>query len=150
MTDTAAPGPIVVGIDGSANARRALDVATTLATATDAELVVVHAFGLLTDIGGQRVPLAGHETEVAERLRHEWCAHLDDVEGLRWQARFEFGPPSDVLLRVADATDPSFLVVGSRGVEDRPERLLGSTSHRVVHHADGPVVVVPPVAGPTG
>lgn len=139
-------GPVVVGIDGSSNARRALDVATELATSFDTELIVVHALGLLTQIGGQSVPLAGHESEVADRLERDWCGHLQSVPDLRWRVACEFGPPADVVLRVARAEHPAFLVVGSRGLEDRPERLLGSTSHRVVHHADCPVVVVPPAA----
>lgn len=143
-TSSSFDGPIIAALDGSANARHALDVAAAMAKALGTELVVVHALGMLTEIDGEHVPLAGHESEVAERLETEWCAHLQEDPSLRWRVQCEFGPPSDVILRVAAADDPSFVVVGSRGLADRPERLLGSTSHRVVHHADCPVVVVPP------
>lgn len=137
-------GPVIVGIDGSTNAQRALAVAADLARAVDADLAVFHALGLMTVIEGRHVPSEGHRDDIERLLRNEWCRALQGDRTLRWRAEIVYGSPAEVLLSLARDLDASFVVVGSRGVGD--EQALGSTSHHVVHHSDRPVVVVPPVA----
>lgn len=135
-------GPVVVGVDGSSNAQRALAVAADLARAVDADLAVFHALGLMTVIEGRHVPSEGHRDDIERLLRTEWCHALQGDPSLRWRAEIVYGSPADVLLNLGRDLDASFVVVGSRGVGD--EQALGSTSHHVVHHCDRPVVVVPP------
>ncbi len=137
-------GPVVVGIDGSTNAQRALAVAADLARAVDADLAVFHALGLMTVIEGRHVPSEGHRDDIERLLRNEWCSALQGDRTLRWRAEIVYGSPAEVLLSLARDLDASFVVVGSRGVGD--EQALGSTSHHVVHHSDRPVVVVPPAS----
>ena len=48
-------GPVVVGVDGSANSRRALVLAGRHARSTGAELTVVHAVGLTEEIDGREI-----------------------------------------------------------------------------------------------
>ena len=139
----AARGPVVVGVDGSPNAQRALGLAADLARAFDVDLAVFHALGLMTVIEGRHVPSEGHRDDIERLLRTEWCHALQGDPSLRWRAEIVYGNPSDVLLNLGRDLDASFVVVGSRGVGD--EQALGSTSHHVVHHCDRPVVVVPPI-----
>jgi nucleotide-binding universal stress UspA family protein len=136
-------GPVVVGVDGSPNAQRALGLAALLARSVDVDLVVLHALGLMTVIEGRHVPSEGHRGDIERLLRTEWCRVLQGDPELRWRAEIVYGSPANVLLDNARDLDASFVVVGSRGVGD--ELALGSTSHHVVHHCDRPVVVVPPV-----
>ncbi len=121
-------GPVIVGVDGSSNAQRALAMAAEIARRFDLDLAVFHAIGLMTVIDGQHVP--------------SWCAALAGDRDLRWRAELVYGSPADVLMKMGTALDASFVVVGSRGVGD--EQALGSTSQHIVHHCDRPVVVVPP------
>ena len=136
-------GPVIVGVDGSSNAQRALSIAAEIARRFDLDLAVFHAIGLMTVIDGQHVPSEGHRDDLERLLRLEWCAVLAGDRELRWRAELVYGSPADVLMKMGTALDASFVVVGSRGVGD--EQALGSTSHHVVHHCDRPVVVVPPV-----
>jgi nucleotide-binding universal stress UspA family protein len=136
-------GPVVVGVDGSSNAQRALGVAADLARHLDVDLVVLHALGLMTVIEGRHVPSEGHRDDIERLLRTEWCRALQGDPSLRWRAELVYGSPADVLLGQSTDLDASLVVVGSRGVGD--ELALGSTSHHVVHHCDRPVVVVPPL-----
>jgi len=136
-------GPVIVGVDGSSNAQRALSMAAEIARRFDLDLAVFHAIGLMTVIDGQHVPSEGHRDDLERLLRLEWCAVLAGDRELRWRAELVYGSPADVLMKMGTALDASFVVVGSRGVGD--EQALGSTSHHVVHHCDRPVVVVPPV-----
>ena len=135
-------GPVIVGVDGSSNAQRALSMAAEIARRFDLDLAVFHAIGLMTVIDGQHVPSEGHREDLERLLRTQWCSALADDRALRWRAELVYGSPADVLMKMGTALDASFVVVGSRGVGD--EQALGSTSHHVVHHCDRPVVVVPP------
>ena len=135
-------GPVIVGVDGSSNAQRALSIAAEIARRLDLDLAVFHAIGMMTVIEGQHVPSEGHRDDLERLLRTEWCATLAGDRRLRWRAELVYGSPADVLLKMGAALDASFVVVGSRGVGD--ELALGSTSHHVVHHCDRPVIVVPP------
>ena len=140
---TVGAGPVVVGVDGSANAQRALGVAADLARRLDVDLVVLHALGLMTVIEGRHVPSEGHRDDIERLLRTEWCRSLQGDPSLRWRAEIVYGSPAAVLLDQGAGLGASLVVVGSRGVGD--ELALGSTSHHVVHHCDRPVVVVPPL-----
>lgn len=143
-----AVGPIVVGVDGSRNARRAMHVACRLANATGVEVIAVHALGMLTTIGDRKVPSADHRDEIEAHLRDDWCAVLTDGLGDRWRPLLVDGNPAEVLLHTAADHDASFVVVGARGIGGHPDLMLGSTSHQVIHHATCPAVVVPPVDRP--
>jgi nucleotide-binding universal stress UspA family protein len=142
-SDETTRGPVIVGVDGSPNAQRALAVAADLARSFDVDLAVFHALGLMTVIEGRHVPSEGHRDDIERLLRNDWCRTLQRDPDLRWRAELVHGSPAHVLLTLGRDLDASFVVVGSRGVGD--ELALGSTSHHVVHHCDRPVVVVPPV-----
>ena len=135
---------IVVGVDGSENAQRALGWALLLARQFDAELVAVHAVGLLAHLGeGPPVPSHSHLEELRRAFESEWCALLQTSTVAR-RLRLEDGPPVAVLLATAEQEAADLIVVGSRGVGGFPELLLGSTSHHVAERASQPVLIVPP------
>lgn len=138
-------GPILVGVDGSANAGRALEVAADLALGLDTDVLAVHALGLLTTIGDRRLPSVEHRAEIDEYLQSVWCAPLAERLGERWSARLVDGNPAEVLILTAADVGARMVVVGARGIGGHPDLMLGSTSHQVIHHASCPTVVVPPV-----
>lgn len=136
-------GCVVVGVDGSANAQRALEWAIALAEPLGARVVAVHALGLLDRLHDARVPTAPNRPAIVAQFEQEWCAPLA-AAGVDGACVADDGTPADVILRVAQEHGADVIVVGARGVgAAAPERLLGSTSHRVVEQADRPVLVVP-------
>lgn len=136
---------ILVGVDGSEDSRRALEWAAELAGPIDAEVVAVHALGLLEHLepGADPVPSAPHRDEIEAAFEERWCAPLAERPGVRARRVIEDGPPAMVLLRLADQEEVDLVVVGSRGVGGFDELLLGSTSTQVTHHARVPVTVIP-------
>lgn len=56
--------------------------------------------------------------------------------------QLEMGVPADVILVEAEAAKSELIVVGSRGLSQMRELMLGSVSHRVMTHARCPVLVV--------
>ena len=142
-------GPVVVGIDGSANAQRAMLIAGRHARSTGASLLVVHAIGLTEVIDGEHVPTHDREPQIADHV-DSWCQALRD-DGLDdFEVRLVYGPPVDAMLRTAHDDGASVLVVGRRGAGNRPELRLGSTAHQIVEHSRCPVLVIPPIGHSRG
>ena len=142
-------GPVVVGIDGSANAQRAMILAGRHAKSTGASLVVVHAIGLTEMIDGAHVPSHDHQQEIAEHV-DQWCEALRNDSHDEYEIRLVHGPPVDAVLRTAHDDNASVIVVGRRGAGNRPELRLGSTAHQIVEHSHCPVLVIPPIGRATG
>jgi nucleotide-binding universal stress UspA family protein len=132
---------IVVGVDGSENSRRALSWAVELALELDAEVVAVHAVGLLERFG-EVADGTGTYSGPRHEFDTEWCEPLE-TPGVRSVRLLRDGNPVSVLLSVADEHDADLIVVGGRGVGGFPELLLGSTSTQVAQHATRPVTIIP-------
>jgi nucleotide-binding universal stress UspA family protein len=135
-------GPLVVGVDGSECSARALAWAARLAPRLGAEVVAVHALGLLVHLGGGTAPAQNHRAEVDAALRGRWTAELR-AAGVAHRCAVVDGNPVTALLAAAEAEEACMVVVGSRGVGGFPGLQLGSTSHQLAQHAPLPVVIVP-------
>ena len=134
---------IVVGVDGSEHSRRAVTWAAGLAHAVGAEVVAVHALGLLhRRPSGEVVASDPHRDEITDELEESWCAPLRDA-GVQYRAELREGNPVTALLDAADDASADLLVVGSRGLGGFPGLLLGSTSTQVAQHTRRPVVIIP-------
>ena len=134
-----APSTILVGLDGSDMSHRALAYAAMLASALEAEVVAVHAVGLLTVLDGESHP----SDQVRDRLEsavHTWLEPLRSA-GVAHSAILEDGPPGLVLLRLIDRTGAGLVVLGTRGIGSADGVVLGSTSYHLVQHAPVPVLV---------
>lgn len=134
---------IVAGTDGSEHSRRAARWAADLATQTGADVVAVHAVGLLVDTPTGPVPSAPFHDRLLQMLEGEWTEELRQ-SGVPVRCRLEAGSAVTVLLRVAEDEAADLVVVGSRGAGGFSELHLGSTSHQVALYADRPVTIVPP------
>jgi nucleotide-binding universal stress UspA family protein len=135
---------ILVGVDGSQNGQRALGWALLLARQFGAELVAVHAVGLLAHLGeGPPVPSHQHLEELRHVFETEWCGPLRD-SGVENRLLLVDGAPVPVLLSLAERESINVIVVGSRGKGGFEELLLGSTSLQLAEHASCPVLIVPP------
>lgn len=136
-------GPVVVGVDASATARRALQWAADEARARGATLRVVHAWSA-PFVGGYPFGGATFDQQLVEdgarELLEGVVAELDP-EGLTVETVLTYGTGASALLE--EAPGASIVVVGSRGLSGFTRWLLGSVSHQIVHHAPGTVVVVP-------
>ena len=129
-------GVVVVGVDGSAHAQRALTWAAEEAKLRGARLRVVHVWSYLAQTGESFDPTYGDDD--ARRLLQEAVAGLSDVD-------IELKAVCDLPARglLDSAQDADVLVVGARGMGGFGGLLLGSVSQQVAHHALCPVVIVP-------
>jgi nucleotide-binding universal stress UspA family protein len=139
---------IVVGIDGSDTARRALDWALDEARLRRARLTALHAWEP-PYVGAELVPAMAYDTVEFERAgRSVIDAAVDAADTTGLDAPVErlvvSGGAAGALLDAAAEAD--LVVVGSRGHGGFKGLLLGSTSHHVTYHAPCPVVVIPHAA----
>jgi nucleotide-binding universal stress UspA family protein len=137
---------IVVGVDGSDHADRALQYAIEEARRReDATVEAIHSYHSVVytpgmEFGyGMPTPPEKLEAEAMERLLHALERTPKDVP---IDPIVVPDSPAHALLEAARGAD--LLVVGSRGHGGFRGLLLGSTSQHVVTHAPCPVVVIPP------
>jgi nucleotide-binding universal stress UspA family protein len=138
---------VVVGIDDSAAAQRALDRAAAVADGAGAVLQIVSVTppdeeALLARADDRRARVVhALRRHVGERV----SAAVDHVAAARPDLDIEttvlHGAPSHVL--AAEAECAGLVVVGRRGHGGFTGLLLGSVVHRLLHEAMCPVMVVP-------
>lgn len=133
---------IVVGIDGSPQAREALRWASRLAAELRGEIVVVHALGLLEELHGELIVAHPRRAEIEEVVKTEWCSSLRR-DGTAARVVVREGHPVDVLLDVSVHEKADLVVMGSRGIGSAPALALGSTSLHLLQLTSRPVLVVP-------
>ncbi len=134
---------ILVAVDDSPAARRAVTCARKMAKLTGAQVILVHAYPKIPDYLGEpnlSQTIARH-LERAEALVQPLADELK-AEGLDVITEILEGPPADAILRVADARDVDLIVMGARGLGSVASLLLGSVSQKVLAHATCPVMVV--------
>lgn len=135
---------IVVGVDGSEHADKALDFAAEEAALRGARLLIVaawqmpHVMDAVAVLAAEWVEGLRREAEAlvgeaVERVMQSW--RLECCEG-----RAVEGHPVRVILEQAKAAD--MIVLGTRGRGGFAGLLLGSVTAQVIHHARCPVVVV--------
>jgi len=76
----------------------------------------------------------------AEEANH-MAKQLNDI-GIRTMIRIEKGIPFKEILRVETEEAVSLIVIGSHGISNVENMLLGSVSEKVIRKAKGPVLVV--------
>ena len=127
-------GTILVGSDGSAGSRRALEWAAEEALLRDAEVQVV----IVVDPDQSSVTSQARADE-AQRMVEEAASGLARRPSIT--TRVESGPPVDVLTMLSEQAD--LLVLGSHGTSSLIHSALGSVSDACARLAACPVVVLP-------
>jgi nucleotide-binding universal stress UspA family protein len=133
---------ILVGVDGSEGAARAVAWAADLAAALEADVVAVHAF----EQAAQKLPAPRYLTlrTAAERaLDRKWCDPLRRAS-VSYRPLVVDGDARSVLMEASEVERSGLVVVGSRGLGALSAVLLGSVANHLVQRSPVPVVVVPP------
>lgn len=133
---------IVVGLDGSANSDRAAQLAGDLAELSGAEVLVVHATGLLEGLPAEGETRDDRRQRLQRLLETSWSAFVHRP-GVDVRCELHDGHPVDVTLAAIERFGADLVVVGSRGVGDAPSHLLGSTSAQLARDTPCPILIVP-------
>lgn len=139
---------IVVGVDGSRAAVRALRWAVAEAVLRGVDVTLVHGYfapseALLSGVASPE-QIETERTRArtqAQAIVDAVLADVDVPEGVTVTPQVMAGTPAGAIL--GHTTASHLTVVGTRGHGGIRRTVVGSTSHQVLHHAPGPVVVVP-------
>lgn len=136
-------GPVVVGVDGTANSEPAISVAFEEAAQRQVGLVAVHAWSDIDlDLAGWRG--SGFEWEKQHTremalLAESLSGRAEEYPDVKVQAVVVIDRPVHNLR--AQAERAQLLVVGSRGRGGFASMLLGSTSRALLHTVTCPLIV---------
>lgn len=134
---------LLVAIDGSEGAQRALDCAISLVERLGGELTALVVEGKLPAYAAT----AGEVEEVKREKDTFFKRVLDDAtkqaseRGIKLRTDLVPGHAAEVITHYAKAHGHDLIVIGHRG-HFLGDYLLGSTADRVSHHAHCPVIVV--------
>jgi len=144
MNGTASAQRIIVGYDGSDEARWAVLWAADEAERTGSQLYIVNAYQIVW--AGAYYSAAAEQSAAAREVGEQLVADITarvrergtgiEVIGISMEA-----PAASALLELAD-TGARLIVVGNRGAGGLTNLLMGSVSQQVATHAHVPVVVV--------
>jgi len=134
---------VLVAIDGSEGAQRALDCALSLVERLGGKLTAVAVEGKLPAYAAT----AGEVDEVKQEKDRFFHRVLEEAEsqarerGVEMKAELVPGHAAEVISHYAKAHGHDLIVIGHKG-HFLGDYLLGSTADRVAHHAHCPVIVV--------
>lgn len=137
---------LLVPLDGSPSARRALDHALWLALKSPEASVILLNVQNEETLGLSDIAVrTGREREQAsQRSRQVLRAPVKECQarGVRHEERAEFGPVAETIDRVARAAGVDQIVMGTRGLGRLRGLLLGSVASQVIHLTRVPVTLV--------
>lgn len=140
---------VIVGTDGSRTATCAVEAAIVMAKATGATLHLATAwYPNLDDARGADAV----ELDTRGGTRHEpmWAAAIAAdaaavarLRGIEDARQYNpKGNPADVLIDMGEDKPDSLIIVGTMGLTDRTERVLGNIPHSLTHHARSDALLV--------
>jgi nucleotide-binding universal stress UspA family protein len=139
------PG-IVVGVDGSAHSRKALERAANEAAAHGAPLTVLTVHQAVRDVYGSASHY-GDDAALTEKAKEAAQAETDQVlAALGSQlasvtVNAVHGLPADELVKASEGAD--MIVLGRRGMGGFARLVMGSVTNQVTQHAHCAVLIVP-------
>jgi nucleotide-binding universal stress UspA family protein len=133
---------ILVPLDGSVRAERALPVAARIARASGGTVVLVRAVSL--PAGLDPVPRLLLTESADEQAAHYLAriAQSSDLAGIEVETMAVFGRSASDILEVARTRNIDLIVLCSHGYTGFTRWRLGSVAEEVAHHAPVPVLVL--------
>jgi nucleotide-binding universal stress UspA family protein len=145
-------GRILVAVDGSPNAQRALEAAVALADALRAELRIAHVVyvpSLFWSMGvpGAALPTDKIEEDAAQAARKLLAKAVDyakqrGIERPKDELVTDLVSPAQGIVQLAEHDQADLIVMGTRGNGGFKKLLLGSVANSVLHYANCSVMVV--------
>ena len=149
---------ILYPTDFSKSAQAAFEYVKKLKEAGTEEVVLIHVYDeRYIDIHWE-IESFIHETEPVEKVKHdvvkamlkknynklkELEKQLNDL-GLKTEVIVDEGVPFEMIIKTAEEFNVSVIVMGSHGKSGFVEKMLGSTTGRVLQRSKIPMLIVKP------
>ncbi|WP_346797377.1 universal stress protein [Halomonas sp. Bachu 37] len=141
---------ILIPVDGSKHAQKALQVACQLARQNDAILHILHIPEELTHDATLVWGLGAIAIEASRQEREDIGSEMVEkaAESARGQGVEQIkthlgkGDPARTILHMSKKLEVDAITMGTRGLSDLQGFVIGSVSHKVTHAADCTVITV--------
>jgi nucleotide-binding universal stress UspA family protein len=141
---------ILVPVDGSENAKKALSVACLLANQADATLHILHIpeelsheTTLVWGIGAIAVEASRQERDdIGQQVVEKAAQAARDKGVTKIETAIGRGDPARTIVSEAKTRGVEAIIMGSRGLSDLRGLVVGSVSHKVSHAAECTVITV--------
>jgi nucleotide-binding universal stress UspA family protein len=139
---------ILVAVDGSPFADRALSCAVDLAKEYASKLIILHVilrrFYAVTpsEAGVLATTVYVNELEDEGETIIKKAEEFAKGASINYQCKLVQGVPADEIIKTSATEKADLIVVGSRGLTEVRAFLLGSVSDKVSHHAKCPTLIV--------
>jgi nucleotide-binding universal stress UspA family protein len=139
---------ILVPLDGSTRAERAIPVAARIARASGGAVVLVRAvnvaFGVLPSLVGE-APVVQSVLDADQAAAEEYLAAIKqapELAGITTDTTVVSGPVGEVILAAAASSQADLIVLCSHGYTGMTRWALGSVAEKVARHGLVPVLVL--------
>lgn len=139
---------VLVPLDGSTRAERALPIAERIAHDRGARLLLVRVVPDLIDMGAYMLPTATLNQGQVDREVEDARAYLEALaaslrgKGLDVGTKVEIGSPTQTLLDAIGALHIDGVIIGSHGRTGLARWTLGSVAQAIVRHSTAPVLLL--------
>jgi nucleotide-binding universal stress UspA family protein len=139
---------ILVAVDGSQPAERALESAIDLAKTYGAKLIILHVtlqrlYAVTPSEAGALAPkvFVGEMQAEGESIIQKAEQHASG-KGIDYECKMVHGVAADEIIKSARAEGADLVILGSRGLNEVRAFLFGSVSDRVSHGVKCPTLIV--------
>jgi nucleotide-binding universal stress UspA family protein len=139
---------VLVAIDGSPFAEKALQCAVDLSKKYGAKLIITHVvlrqFYAVTpsEAGVLATTVFVKEMEAEGRAIIDKAGTYAKAEGADYECKLVQGVAAEEIIKLATSEKADLIVIGSRGLTEVRAFLLGSVSDKVSHHAKIPTLII--------
>ena len=151
---------ILIPIDFSENAERALAAAKIIADKENTELLILHAYqpyipdvsvmpgSVLPGIGSPDYSYIGDDLEA--NFRHQLDGYVTTIteEGYKAEAVWSVGGVQSAVEDAIKEYKPDLVVTGRTGTGGFLDKLIGSSATHIALHSPCPVLIIPPQTEP--
>ena len=141
------PSRLIVGDDGSEEARRVGELAAGLGRLFGARALLVRVYPSFPVFKGRRIVHVRASRKIlreGERALEKRAAELESVLGTRLETRVESGDAAAVIQEIAEeGREPTLVAVGRRGFGAARYSTLGGVAADVLRAVAGPVLIAP-------
>ncbi|NIN53648.1 MAG: universal stress protein [Nitrososphaeria archaeon] len=137
---------ILVPVDGSEYAERAVRTAVEIAERYEAEVTLIHVVEkhIYAYSSHEFAPVVVSSQELEDEGKEILRRSKEIAESLgkSVDTMLVSGVPAEEILKLAETEKFDLIVVGSRGLSRVKSFLLGSVSDKICHHASCPTLVI--------
>ncbi len=138
---------ILVAVDGSENANRALEAAKNIGVCRNSEIVILYVIGCLRNCHPYAIDYH-YEAEINRVLLEQGKKIVEEAEkGFeayegKVSTYVRCGDPGKEIIDLAELEKCDLVIMGSRGLNAFSRAMLGSVSNKVLNHIDISVLIV--------